>query len=61
MGVNAPLQECFLVSFTRLFFLAIMRHDINKKKIFHIFKKNKIIKEIVKYCAAKKLQIRFRQ
>ena len=31
-----------------------MRHDINKKHILNIFKKNRIIKEIVNYCCSEK-------
>ena len=32
-----------------------MRHDIDKKKFFSIFKKNRIIKEIVDYCCSEKI------
>ena len=35
--------------------MPIMRHDFNKGKFFNIFKKNRIIKEIVDYCCNEKV------
>ena len=32
-----------------------MRHDFNKGKFFNIFKKNRIIKEIVDHCCNEKV------
>ena len=55
--MNVLITSDFIFRFIYLILksVPIMCNDINKENFFNIFKKNRIIKEIVGYCWRKKI------
>ena len=52
---NIPFYLSIYVYLLLITSAPIMRHDINKKSVLNILKKNRIIKEIANYCCGRKI------